>query len=109
MEAFGSTKFPDPLLATAAGINAVKGRIMGLNSPFTIAKIEELAAAEVKADSDEAVNNHTTAIRSTFGLLEYFRDHRLNDVVIQALSEFQSKVGLMKMPAISAEKTTITD
>lgn len=69
MEAFGSTKFPEPLLATAAGINAVKGRIMGLNAPFTIGKIEELAAAAVKDNSDEAVNNLLTAIRNvSFGL-----------------------------------------
>ena len=40
MDAYGLTKFPEPLLATAAGINAVKERIMGLNTPFTIAKIE---------------------------------------------------------------------
>ncbi|KAL3262031.1 hypothetical protein ABHI18_003215 [Aspergillus niger] len=182
MEAFGSTKFPEPLLATAAGINAVKGRIMGLNAPFTIGKIEELAAAAVKDDSDEAVNNLLTAIRNTFALFEYFRDHRVvgqwnnvlqqvglqcahiehvtgvtdlqkwwwiwapdffqvvqdeaqgwataairaaagaytearmagrslktNDVVVAALSEFQSKVSLMRMPTMNADKTTITD
>ncbi|PYH52732.1 glycoside hydrolase family 18 protein [Aspergillus niger CBS 101883] len=182
MEAFGSTKSPEPLLVTAAGINAVTGRIVGHNAPFTIGKIEELAAAAVKDDSDEAVNNLLTAIRNTFALFEYFRDHRVvgqwnnvllqvglqcahiehvtgvtdlqkwwwiwapdffqvvqdeaqgwataairaaagaytearmvgrslktNDVVVAALSEFQSKVSLMRMPTMNADKTTITD
>ncbi|GKZ80137.1 hypothetical protein AnigIFM56816_004354 [Aspergillus niger] len=175
MQAFGSTKSPEPLLVTAAGINAVKGRIVGHNAPFTIGKIEELAAAAVKDDSDEAVNNLLTAIRNTFALFEHFSDYRAvgqwnnmlqqvglqcahiehvtgvtdlqkwwwiwapdffqgwatatiqaaasvytearmagrsvktNDVVVAALREFQSKVSLMRMPTMNADKTTITD
>ncbi|PYI36129.1 hypothetical protein BP00DRAFT_432538 [Aspergillus indologenus CBS 114.80] len=182
MEAFGSTKFPAPLLATAAGINAAKGRLMGFSRPFSIQRIETLANLAVQADSEEAVNNLLTAIRNPFGVFEYFRDNRVvgewnnvlqqvglqwahieqatgvpdlqnwwwvwapdffqyvedfsqgwatdairiaagaytaartagrtlktNDMVVQALSEFQSKVQTMKMPTMKASKTTITD
>lgn len=64
MEAFGSTKFPAPFLATAAAINGAKGKIMGLKVPITIEEIEKLAAAAVLADSEDAVNALLTAIRS---------------------------------------------
>ncbi|RAL08484.1 uncharacterized protein BO97DRAFT_428310 [Aspergillus homomorphus CBS 101889] len=182
MEAFGSNLNPGSLLATAAAINAAKGKIMGFTFPITIRPIEKLSAAAVKADSDEAVNQLLTAIRISFAVFEYFRDYRVvkqwnnvlqqvglqcahieyvtgvsdlqnwwwlwapdyfqavenfaqgwateairaaasayiqartagrslktYDVVVAALSEFQSKIQMMKMPIMDADKTTITD
>ncbi|PTU17560.1 hypothetical protein P175DRAFT_096024 [Aspergillus ochraceoroseus IBT 24754] len=64
MEAFGSTRFPAPLLATAARINTTKGKIMRFSRPFTITNIERLAKQAVKADGDEAVKKLLTPIRS---------------------------------------------
>ena len=64
MEAFGSTQNPYPLLATDAGINGAKGKLMGLKVPFSIENIEKLAKAAVKADTDEAVQEVLTALQS---------------------------------------------
>ncbi|RAH68797.1 glycoside hydrolase family 18 protein [Aspergillus aculeatinus CBS 121060] len=180
---------PCSLLATAVGINAAKGKLMGFNRPVSIKRIETLANLAVQADSEDAFNNlrsqqlthnHSKHLRG-FRVL-YFRDTRVvgqwnnvlqqvglqwahieaatgvsdlqncwwvwapdffqyvedysqgwatdairvaagaytaartsgrtlktNDMVVQALSELQSKVQLMKMPTIKASKTTITD
>lgn len=54
-----------------------------------------------------------TAIRAAAGAYTEARaagrNFKMNDVVVAALSEFQSKVSMMKMPPINADKTTITD
>ncbi|KAF9249765.1 CAZyme family GH18 [Penicillium roqueforti] len=78
MEAFGSTFNPYPLLATDAGINGAKGKLMGLKAPFSIKNIEKLAKAAVKADTDEAVQEVLTALQSVFGMFEYFADYRVS-------------------------------
>ncbi|KUL82513.1 hypothetical protein ZTR_10626 [Talaromyces verruculosus] len=182
MEALGSYKNMAPLLATASGINAVKGRLMGFIVPFKLEKLEALAIAAVAADSDVTVNKMLTAIRNVFATFEYFRDYRVvaqwnsvlqqvglqwahveqatgvtdlqnwwwawapdyfnevekygqkwcieavriasgvyaqaradgkslktNDMVVAVLSEFNSKIQLLKMPTINADKTIITD
>lgn len=75
MEAFGSTKNIAPLLATAAGINAVKGNLMARKVPFTCDRIRTLATSAVAADSDDAVNELLTAIRNvrfSFSTLNQF-------------------------------------
>jgi hypothetical protein len=77
MEAFGSTKFPAPFLATAAAINGAKGKIMGLNAPFSIATIEKFAAAAVEADSDEAVNKLLTPVRIVSFSFRHWERYRM--------------------------------
>lgn len=75
MEAFRSTKNIAPLLATAAGINAVKGNLMARKVPFTCDRIRTLATSAVAADSDDAVNELLTAIRNvrfSFSTLNQF-------------------------------------
>lgn len=75
MEALGSTKNMAPLLATAAGINAVKGKLMARVYPFSYDTIRTLATKAVTADSDDAVNELLTAIRNvrfSFSTLNQF-------------------------------------
>lgn len=62
---------------------------------------------------DDAQGWATVAIRAAASAYTQARTAgrtlKTNDVVVAALSEFQSKILTMKMPPLNADRTTITD
>lgn len=71
MEAFGSTKWPEPFLATDAALNGAKGRIMKLEAATAITTITKLANAAVKLDTVAAADELLQAIRIGFAVFDY--------------------------------------
>lgn len=63
MEAFGSTNWPQPLMATDQQINGPKGRLMDLVAPIRISQIRILAARAAASGNAQDTDNLLQSVR----------------------------------------------
>ena len=82
MESLGSNKYTDPFMAVEKAINGAKGRIMQLQSPTDLDRIDTLARQAARQDSDEAVNTLLQAIRVVSHTSRLFMSIRKAKIVL---------------------------
>lgn len=90
MEAFGSTDWPDPLLAVSAQINGAKGKVMNAVPAVSADTIDQASRNAVESNSNLAMSNMLSEVRVVSGKFQFpftkFDAHPQTHMGLQSLS-----------------------